>query len=43
MLVFYANGGIILPLFIGVHIEAKLALVQKSKTHLPFTKKGGDC
>ena len=33
-LVFYANGGIVLPLFIGVHIEAnkslnRLALVRK--------------
>ena len=45
-LVLYANGGIVLPLFIGVHIEAKkslnrLALVQKSETNLPFTNKGG--
>ena len=44
-LVLYANGGIVLPLFIGVHIEAKkslnrLALVQKSETNLPFTNKG---
>ena len=46
MLALHANGGIVLPLFIGVHIEAKkslnrLALVQKSKTNLPFTNKGG--
>ena len=45
-LVLYANGGNVLPLFIGVHIEAKkslnrLALVQKFKTNLPFTNKGG--
>ena len=44
-LVPYANGGIVLPLFIGVHIEAKkslnrLALVQKPETNLPFTTKG---
>ena len=45
-LVLYANGGIVLPLFIGVYIEAKkslnrLALVQKSETNLPFTNKEG--
>ena len=45
-LVSYANGSNVLPLFIGVYIEAsksldRLALVQKSKTSLPFTNKGG--
>ena len=46
-LVLHANGGIVLPLFIGVHIEAnkkslnRLALVQKYETNLPFTNKGG--
>ena len=35
-LVLYSNGGIVLPLFIGVHTEAKkslkkLTLVQKSE------------
>ena len=45
-LVLYKNGGIVLLLFIGVHIEAKkslnrLALVQNSETNLPFTNKGG--
>ena len=47
--VLYANGGIVLPLFIGVYIEAikqlkslsRLALVQKSETNLPFTHKRG--
>ena len=43
-LVLYANGGIVLPLFIGVHFEARkslnrLALVQKPETNLPFTTK----
>ena len=45
-LFFYANDGIVFPLFIGVHIEAKkslsrLALVQKSETNLPCANKGG--
>ena len=45
-LVLYADGGILLPLFIGVYIEAKkllnrLALAKKSETNLPFTNKGG--
>ena len=45
-LVLYANGGIVRPLFIGVHLEAKkslnrLALVRKSEINLPFTNKGG--
>ena len=49
MLVLYVNGGIVPPLFIFVHIEAKkslnrLALKQNSEKNLPFTKKGGgDC
>ena len=43
----YINGGIVLPLFAGVHIETKtkslnrLVLVQKSETDIPFTNKGG--
>ena len=45
MLALHANGGIVLPLFIGVYIEAKkslnkLALVRNSETNLPFTNKG---
>ena len=45
-LVFYANGAIVLPLFIGVHVEAKnslnrLDLSQKYETNLPFLNKGG--
>ena len=45
-LVVYANGGIVLPLFIGAHILKlkiikQIALVQKSETNLPFTNKGG--
>ena len=44
-LVLYTNGGIVLPLLIGVHIEAKksvngLASVEKSETNLAFTNKG---
>ena len=42
----YANGGIVLPLFIGAHILKlkiikQIALVQKSETNLLFTNKGG--
>ena len=45
-LVLYANGGIVLSLLIGVHIEAKksvngLASVEKSETNLAFTNKEG--
>ena len=45
-LVLYANGGIVLPWFIGVHMEAKnslnrLDLAQKYETNLPFLNKGG--
>ena len=45
-LLLYVNGGIVLPLFIGVHKEAKksvniLASIQKSETDLAFTNKGG--
>ena len=44
-LVLYANGGTALPLFVGVHTEAKkslnrLALVQKPEINLSFTNKG---
>ena len=44
-LVLYANGGTVLPVFVGVRIEAKkslnkLALVQKPEINLPFTNKG---
>ena len=44
MLVLYVNGGIVPPLFIFVHIEAKkslnrLALKQNSEKNLPFKKK----
>ena len=42
--VLYANGGIVLLLFIGVHIVAKaalnrLVLLLKSESNLPFTNK----
>ena len=45
-LVLHISGGIVFPLYIGVHIEAKkslnrLALVKNSETNLPFTNKGG--
>ena len=45
-LVFYANGCIVLPLFICVYIKVRkplnrLALVEKFETNLPFTYKGG--
>ena len=45
-LVLCVNGGVVIPLFSGVHIEAKkslnrLVLVQKSERNLPYTNKVG--
>ena len=37
---FYSNGGIVLPLFIGAQIEAKNHQKNRFSTSLPFTNKG---